>query len=95
MLMKVQRTHAIAHGASHAHKKKNGWTNFLGGFFPEKTQKCLESPEMAKKLIGQFFNFFGLTPSQTFPRKMSASVDRGLSEGSSVPRPGNEGPHRR
>ena len=38
---------------------------------------------------------FLLPPPQTLGPKISASVDGGLSGGSSVRRPGSEGPHRR
>jgi hypothetical protein len=61
--------------------------------FSEKTQKCFESPEMARKLIDKCFNIF--TPSHTYAKKKSASVDGGLSGGSSVRRLGSGDPHRR
>jgi hypothetical protein len=41
-------------------------------FFSEKNERCLESPEMARKLIG-------FPPPRHLWRKVSASVDGGLS----------------
>ena len=43
-------------------------------------------------MCGNIFSIF-LTPAH--PRNISASVDGGLSRGSSVRRPGSEDPHRR
>jgi hypothetical protein len=46
-------------------------STFLGSFCEKKNEKCLESPEMARKL-------------RTCAPKVSASVEGGLTEGSSV-----------
>ena len=54
--------------------------------------KKIESPEMARKLIGHFFKFVD-PPRRHLHREISASVDEGLSGGSSVRRPGSEGSH--
>ena len=78
---------ALAPGSAHARPSVQPPIATSGNFsaqMPEgggckKNEKCLES---ARKLIGKFFI-------------SSASVDGGLSGGSSVCRPGSEGPHRR
>ena len=59
----------------------------------ELNKKYSESPEMARQLIEQLFNYF--YPHQTLVPKISASVDGSLSGGSRMRRPGSEGPHRR
>jgi hypothetical protein len=64
---------------------------FLWVFFGKK-EKCLESPEMARKLVRQFVNFFD-PPPRHLQRTISTSVDGGLSGGSSVRRPRSEDPH--
>ena len=71
--------------------KKIGGPRLIFWVFFRKNEKCLELPEMARKLINKFSIF--LSPIPHLCRTISASVDGGLSGGSSVHRPGSEGPN--
>ena len=59
-----------------------------------KKEKCLEFSDLARKLIRKAFRQFH-PPPRHVRRKISANVDGGPSVRSSMPRPGNEDPHRR
>ena len=68
--------------------------------FFEKTKNCLELRDLTRKMIRKFNFFFGgggqfWPPPRHLSWKISANVDGGPSVRSSMPRPGNEDPHRR
>ena len=59
----------------------------------QKTEKCLESVEMVRKLISKLFKNIDL-PLRHVRRKMSADFDGRLSEGSNMCIPGSDDPCR-
>ena len=58
-------------------------------------ENCLDSPEMARKLISDFFIYFYPPSTTCAPKNFQGGVNGGLIKMSSMRRLGSEDPHRR